>query len=324
VVIEEGSYIINAQKFVQTVRAMDGEELTVTVDRKNNVCIECNKSLHTMSAMPGEEFPALPTLMNENGFTVSQGVLRSTLGKVLFSMGVNDPRPVLNGCFFQVTADALQLVSCDSFKLSKCRITTALENRNSDGSALNSSFILPAKAVNELTRLLSPDEEQTVSIFTTRKIIVFCIGDVTFFSRLIEGEYINFDRIILNTHKIVSRVDKGRLLSALERAALVTEEKIAGSTHAHVKLEFCEQMVKISANSPAGSSYEELSAENEGGLVIAFNNRYLMDCLRSCETDEVVLHMSSALTSINITPVFTDEEAGTEDVFMLLPVRMKD
>ena len=113
------------------------------------------------------------------------------------------------------------------------------------------------------------------------------------------------------------------MLGALERAALVTEEKIAGSVRSHVKLDINEDVLKISAVSTAGSTYEELFIEHVGDeILIAFNNRYLMDSVRACRGERIIMSLSSALTSINIRPE-TDEEGG-EDVFMLLPVRMKD
>ena len=215
------------------------------------------------------------------------------------------------------------LVSCDSFKLAKCICHADIDNKNKDGSNLNFSFIIPVKTVNELYRLLSDDEEDTVRIYMTRRTIIFCLGEYTFFSRLIDGEYIDFDRIIIKTHRINVEVGKGELVSALERAALITEEKIAGSVRSHVKLEFAVGVLKISANSSAGSTYDELLVDQNGDdLLIAFNNRYLIDSLRSCDGDRVRISLSSALTSINIEP--SEETDGEEDLFMLLPVRMKE
>ena len=219
------------------------------------------------------------------------------------------------------------LVSCDSFKLAKCRQRTELVNKNTNGNEhLEYQFIVPVKTINELTRLLDDDDEAMTQIFVTRKLIVFMIGELTFFSRLIEGEYIDYDRIIMKNHSHTVKIDKKELLGALERAALVTEEKIAGSVRSHVKLDMNEDVLKISAVSTAGSTYEELFIEHEGGeILIAFNNRYLMDSIKACESDSIKLSLSSPLTSMNIEPTENDYEAsGKEEIFMLLPVRMKD
>lgn len=320
---EPGSYVLNAQKFSQTVRVMEGDEVTLTVSDGLQACISCGKSSHRMNALPASDYPAIPRLETEDCFEVNQAALREMLSKIMYAMASNDQRPVLNGCYFQVTADRLLLVSCDSFKLAKCSLNVPVENLNADGSELNFSFIIPTKTVNELFRMLKDDERESVRIYMTRKNIVFHFKETVFFSRLIDGVYIEYDRIILNTHKIFAVLQREQLISALERAALVTEEKVAGSVRAHVKLELCGSLLKISAVSTLGSTYDEIELEHEGeDITIAFNNRFLIDSLRSCTAEKIRISMTSPLTSINIEPA--EEQEGRQELFMLLPVRMKE
>ena len=323
-VIEEGKFIINAQKFNQTIRVMSGDEITLTVDDKMSACISCGKSSHKMSALNGDDFPALPELVSDRSFITNQAVLKKMISQTSFAMAVNDQRAVLNGCFFKISDDSIMAVSCDGFKSAKCKRDAELENKNTNGNAhLDYSFIVPVKTVNELNKLISDDEEALTQIYVTRKHIVFLIGELTFFSRLIDGNYIDYDRIMIKNHKLNIVVDKQTLVSALERAALVTEERIAGSVRSHVRLEVAEGLLKISATSASGSTYDEITVEHEGpDLVIAFNNRFLIDSVRACDADRIRISMSSPLTSINIEPA--EAEEGREEVFMILPVRMKD
>lgn len=331
-VIEEGSYIINAQKFNQTLRVMEGDEVTLTVDQKLVACIFSGKSSHKMSALAGEEFPNIPELVSDRSFLVGQSVVKKMMNQVSFAMGINDQRTVLNGTFWKIEDNALMMVACDSFKLAKCKKQTELVNKNTNGNEhLEYKFIVPVKTMNELNRLISDDEEAVMQIYVTRKHIVFLIGELTFFSRLVDGEYIDYDRIIVGTHRIRVKLDKRMFVSALERAALVTEERIAGSVRSHVKLDVEGDTLKISAVSSAGSTYDELNIGHEGeNLLIAFNNKYLIDSVRACGEDEIVLSMSSPLTSMNIEPVAcyeakkNGEAPEEEEIFMLLPVRMKD
>ncbi len=326
-VIEEGSYIINAQKFNQTLRVMDGEEITLTVDAKLVANIVSGKSSHKMSALNGADFPATPDLVSDRSFIVAQSVLRKMLSQTSFAMGVNDQRQILNGTYVKIDDNSITMVACDSFKLAKCHRRAELTNRNTNGNEhLEYAFIIPSKTVNDLSKLLVDDDEALTQIYVTRKHIVFIIGDITFFSRLIDGEYIDYNRIIQANHKISAVVEKAELISALERAALITEERIAGNVRAHVKLDLSEGILKISAISVIGSTYDELSVDHDGGdLVIAFNNRFLIDSVRACDTERLVLKMSSPLSSINIIPEGCDyEENGVEELFMLLPVRTKE
>jgi len=323
-VLEEGCYIINAQKFNQTMRVMDGSEVMLTVENNLTAVIESGRSSHKMIALKGEDFPELPLLQSERGFSLVAGTLRDMLSKTMYAMGVNDQRNVLNGTYFEVENDRLLLVSCDSFKLAKCMIKTTVENKNTDGTDLRYKFIVPVKTVNELYKLISGDEKAEVRIHMTRKHIIFYIGELIFFSRLVDGEYIDFDRIIIRQHKIHVTLDREELLSALDRAALITEERVAGSVRSHVKLQLDNGLLKVLAASAAGSTYDEIEVMQEGGdLLIAFNNRFLIDSVRACECDKVRIALSSPLTSVNIEPAEGGDES-CEDLFMLLPVRMKD
>ncbi len=323
-VIEEGTFVVNAQKFNQTMRVMNGDEVTLTVDRNLSAMIECGKSSHKMMALRGEDFPEIPRLESNLGFSVKAGTLKDMFTKVMYAMGVNDQRNVLNGCYIEVEQNKLLLVSCDSFKLAKCLLHTEIENNNADGSDIRFKFIVPVKTVNELYKLLGANADEMVRIHMMRKHMVFYFENLVFFSRLVDGEYIDFDRIIIRQHKIYIDLDRDELLSALDRAALITEERVSGALKANVKLQLDGPVLKVMANSAAGSTYDEIDINHEGAdLIIAFKNRFLTDSVRACESERIRIALSSHLTSVNIEPK-DSENAESEDLFMLLPVRMKD
>jgi DNA polymerase-3 subunit beta len=280
-----------------------------------------------MSALPGADFPSVPELKSDRSFIVAQATLKKMFSQVSFAMGFNDQRVVLNGTYVRIDDDAITMVACDSFKLAKCKRSAELINKNTNGNAhLEYRFIVPAKTVNDLCRLLEDDSEAFTQIFVTRKHIVFNIGELTFFSRLLDGEYIDYDRIIVKTHKIGVTLNKEEFYSALERAALITEEKIVGSVRAHVKLDVKEDSLRIYAMSVAGSTYDEINIEHTGDdILIAFNNRFLLDSVRACSGEQITLSLSTPLGSMNITPTSEEYlENGIEELFMLLPVRTKD
>ncbi|MBR6782761.1 MAG: DNA polymerase III subunit beta [Clostridia bacterium] len=322
-VIEAGSAIVSASKFNQIVRVMDGD-ITLTVDDRNCATIVSGRSSHTMTALPAKDFPEIPRLTSTQGFVAPQRIVRGMMAKCLYAMGVNDQRPVLNGLFFSVKGGKLHMVSCDSFKMATCATEADIYGLEADLAVEDTRFILPNKSVSELYKLLNDKaEEAVVTVYTSRKNIIFVMGELTFFSKLIEGEYIDYNRIILRNHRITVYADRESVISALEHAALITEEKVAGSVRSHVRLEVQGSVLKISATSGTGSAYDEVAIVHEGDdLVIAFNNRYLIDSIRACSADRIKISMSSPLSSINIEPA--DDDTNVEDLFMLLPVRMKD
>ncbi len=322
-VIEAGRAVINASRFAQIVRVMDGADITLTIDDRMCATIVSGRASHTMTALSAEDFPEIPTLNDNRGCVILQSVLKGMIGKSMYAMGVADQRPVLNGLFFSISGDRIQTVSCDSFKMATCSTGSAVSGME-DGVVEDTRFILPNKSVTELNKLLSDkDDDAVVTLSMGRKNMVFSMGHILFFSKLIEGEYIDYNRILCHTHTITVRVDRDAFISALEHAALITEEKVAGSVRSHVRLEFVGGSLKISATSGTGSAYDEINIEHEGDdLLIAFNNRYLIDSLRACDADTVKISLSSPLSGINIEP--DDEDTVTADLFMLLPVRMKD
>ena len=321
-VLEQGSYIINAQKFNQTLRVMDGEEITLTVDQRLVATFECGKSSHKTGALKAEEFPEIPDLVTQKGFVVKEAALKKMFSKVSYAMGVNEPRPVLNGCFVKTEEDKINIVACDGFKLAVCSEAAELKKIEGSDRGVEYSFIVPVKSVNELVKLLSDNDEDEVTVYMSFKNMVIRFGDLTFFTRLITGEYVDYNRIIIKNHKIEVKAQKQEIIAALEKAALITEERIAGSVRSHVRVEVVGDIMKVSAVSAAGSIYDEFEIEHTGDdLSIAFNNRYLIDSIRACRSQTVKISMSSPLMSINVEPC--DDEEGTE-LFMLLPVRTRD
>ena len=321
-VLEQGAYIINAQKFNQTLKVMDGEEITLTVDSRLTATFECGKSSHKTGALRAEEFPEIPDLVTEKGFIVQENALKTMLAKVSYAMGVNEPRPVLNGCFVKTEADKINIVACDGFKLAVCSYAAELKKLANSDRGVEYSFIIPVKSVNELTKLLSDNEDDEVTVYMSHKNMVVVFEDLVFFTRLINGEYVDYNRIIIKNHKITVKAQKQEIIAALEKAALITEERIAGSVRSHVRVEVVGDVMKVSAVSAAGSIYDEFEIEHEGDdLSIAFNNRFLIDSIRACRSQNVKISMSSPLMSINVEPC--DEEEGSE-LFMLLPVRTRE
>lgn len=327
-VLEGGRCVINAQKFFQSIKVMNGDEITLSVNDRLAVTLTSGRSTYRMSALPAEDFPALPALRTELGFTVNSKLLRGMIAKVSYAMGTNDQRAVLNGTYFKIADGRLLCVACDAFRLAKCEREVKFGRINDDEGDVHFAYVVPAKTINELCRMLPDDEETEVAVYMGRKHMVYVIEGLTFFTRLIEGEYIDYERIIITNHRIRVTCGRDELLMALEKAAIVTEEKIVGAGRTHVKLQLEGGLLKITADSSLGSSYDELPVEHDGeDILIAFNNRYLIDSLRSCDSDEVELQLSTPLTSVNIVPLRSEEESAAngneEDVFFLLPVRMK-
>lgn len=321
-VIEEGCYVIDALKFKQTLNVMESETLTMTIDDKCHATIEVGKTVHQMNALKGSDFPEIPLLENVNNFKMYQRELREMISKVSYAMGVNDQRDILNGCYFLFSDESGIAVACDSFRLAKCEKFADFEYTGSSiVRHINFAFILPNKTIAELLHLLNDEGDEKVKIIYHPKTIVFEFEDLIFFSKVVEGRYIDYNRVLVKNHNIFMEINKEKILSALEVACLITEERIIGVNRANVKLDLSGGLLKITANSPTGSTYDEFEVKHEGDdIFIAFNNKYLIDCIRECGGENIRIGFSSPYSSISIEPV--EKVDDTIEDYMILPVKM--
>ena len=154
----EGRFIINAQRFYQTVKVLPEQEITIDINDKLNCTISSGKASFSMFAMDADEFPVLPELSTDNGFEISGAVLRKMISKVSHSIAEQDIRPMLRGAFFKFEENKLEVVSCDSYTLSKCEITCDIEYFGH--SDHKHSLIIPGHALAEMMKILGDSEEK--------------------------------------------------------------------------------------------------------------------------------------------------------------------
>ena len=251
----EGKFIINAQRLYQTVRVLPDDEITVDVNDKLNCTISCGKAAFSMFAMKGEDFPNLPELISDRGFEISSEKLRTMIGKVAHSIAEQDNRPMLCGAFFKISEGLLEVVSCDSYTLSKCSMRCDINSLSASGE-LNYSFIIPGHALGELSKNLADGDEEQIKFYISRKHAIIKKGDTVFFTRTIDSEYIDYDRIIPKENDIFVTIDRERLLDGLERANIVAEEKIKGSGKSYVKISLENQFFVITSSSVNGRVFD--------------------------------------------------------------------
>ena len=315
-----GRYIINAQRLYQTVRVLPDDDITIDVNDKLNCEISCGKASFSMFALKGEDFPNLPDLVTDNGFTVSADVLRKMISKVVHSIADQDKRPMLCGAFFKITEGGMEVVSCDSYRLSKCNIKCDIASIAGDGS-INYSFIIPGHALGELNKVLADGEDEAVRFYLSRKHAIVNKGDVIFFTRTIDSEYIDYNRMIPRDNSIVVTIDRDRLLSGLERANIIAEEKIQGSGKSYVKVCVKDQQLALNSSSVYGCVNDEMDCVHEGeDIEIGFNCRFLIDAVKVAEGENLYIKLKNPNQAITIEAV--EESDDFTYCYVIVPVRM--
>ncbi len=319
---EEGKYIINAQRLYQAVRVLPEDELTIEVNERLNCTISAGKASFSMFATKGEDFPNLPDLISDKGFEISSAIFRSVIGKVSHSVAVSDNRIMLNGAFFNISNGCMEVVSCDNYTLSKCKVKCDIDSKSTDGTE-NFSFIIPGHALSEIVKILPADEDYKCVFYISRKHAIIKCDELVFFTRTIDSEYIDYNRITPKDNDIFVTVDRERLLSGLERANIIAEEKIQGSGRSYVKIKAEDQYLILNSVSVNGKVSDEMDCVHEGrDLEIGFNCRYLINSVKVAEGESIKISLKSPTHAITIEP---SEKSDDFDYFyMILPVRMND
>ena len=316
---EHGKYIINAQRLYQTVRALPDGDVTIEVNAKLNCTITAGKASFSMFATKGEDFPNLPELKADRSFKISSNVLKNVIGKVSHSVAViSDNRVMLTGAFFKIKNDKIEVVSCDNYTLSKCEVFCDVEINEDEYS-----FIIPGHALGEIVKILPDDEEYKCNFYLSRKHAIIVLDDLVFFTRTIDSEYLDYNRIIPKDNSIIAVVDRERFLSGLERANIIAEEKIQGSGRSYVKLKVEEDFMTITSTSVNGRVYDEIDCEHIGGdIEIGFNCRYLINNVKAAEGDKVKVTLKSPTDAITIEP--SEKIEGFNYFYMVVPLRMTE
>lgn len=303
---EQGSTVLSARLFGDIIRRLPNEKLSISIDENLNAVITSGICEFTIPTMLASEYPELPTASYDESITLSQPMMKSMIRQTKFAISADESRPVFTGTLFEISENRLRLVSIDGVKLA---IRT--EKIVSDKEV---SFIVPGKTLSEIEKLLS-DTDGDVNITLGKKLIIFDIGSYSVISRLLEGKFFDYNSSIPAGVSTNVRASTRELCSCMERASLMIKEKIRVA----VKCTFEDNRIKVSCETPIGKSYDEIDVKMSGENVnIGFNSRFLIEALRSAETDEVNIIINGSFSPVKIVPT-----EGDSFMFLIMPSRMK-
>jgi DNA polymerase-3 subunit beta len=285
-----GVTTVPVKKLFGIVRELTNAEIDIEVDEKNICTIRSGSSFYRIHGLSADEFPPLPKFKEDKKVALSQETVKGMMRKTSFAISTDESRYVLNGIFLSLKDHKLTMVATDGRRL-------ALVDEEVDVSEKSQGeFIVPAKAVNELNRLLQDKGE--VEIKYSDNQAAFTLKDekgftVLIITKLIEGNYPNYRQVIPGETKERVSLVREELLHALRRAELMTSEKSNS-----VKLSFGKNRLEITANSPeVGEAKESLAVNYKGKeMAIAFNPKYLIDPLNALGDDEVFVELIDELS----------------------------
>ena len=307
---DPGECILPAKLFGDIIRRLPEGPVTVVVDENYKVSIRAGYASFNISAESAEEYPELPDVSNDRAVHIPQNRLKELISGTIFAVAENQGRPIHTGVKFEVTGDAITAVAVDGFRLA--RRTFHMEQSDHP----DFDYVVPAQALKEVEKILT-DSEEDASFTLGSKHILYQLGNATLVCRLLEGEFLDWRRVVPSKSPIKLVVNVGDLSSSIERVGLIVSEKYKSP----VRCVFSDQVLMMKTNTTIGAAEDRCSIAGDGNeLEIGFNVRYLADVMRVIPSEEVTLELTNGLSPIVLTPV----DDKYDFAYMVLPVRIKN
>ena len=289
-VAKPGASTVPVKKLFGIVRELASADIDLEVDEKHNCTVRSGSSFYKINGLSADEFPPLPQFKDDKKVVLPQETLKGMMRKTSFAISTDESRYVLNGIFISLKDHKMTMVATDGRRL-------ALVDEEMDvPDKSQGEFIVPAKTVNELNRLLADKGEAEIRYAENQA--SFTLKDekgspILIVTKLIEGNYPNYRQVIPGETKERVALIREEFLHALRRAEIMTSEKSNS-----VKLSFGKNKLEITANSPeVGEAKESLAINYKGpDIAIAFNPKYLIDPLNALPNDEVYLELIDELS----------------------------
>ncbi|MFH0764486.1 MAG: DNA polymerase III subunit beta [Candidatus Omnitrophota bacterium] len=279
-----GAITVPARRLSEIIKELpDGEAVSISVKKNNIINIECGNSNFKIMGLSEDEFSKPPEFKDKNYVTLKQARLKTMLRRTSFATGHDEIRHVLNGILFILKPSGLRLVATDG------RCLAMIEEKMQLPKTLEGKFILPSKAVGELDRILADDGD--VKMLVAEKQVMFDTGATRLVSRLIEGEFPNYERVIPEETKEKITVSRQALLAGIKRVALFTSPDSM-----FVRVDAARDKIVLSKSDPhTGEARVELAAQYKGKeLSIGFNPDYLISLLKNIDQETIALELVDA------------------------------
>ena len=282
---------VGARKLIDILRTMPADQTVSLESSQSKLILKGGKSKFTLQTLPAEDFPLVQEAANFGPkFSVPQKTLKELLSQVSFSMAVHDIRYYLNGILFVAEGKQLSLVATDGHRLAFASATLDVEVPKQE-------VILPRKTVLEMQRLLS-DNEGAIDMQFASNQAKFSFGGMEFVTKLVEGKFPDYNRVIPKNHKNAIVLGRQPLLASLQRTAILTSDKFKG-----VRLNIDPGTLRVASNNAEQEeAVDELDIDYSGDSIeIGFNVTYLIDVLTNMEQDMVKVELSDSNSSALIT-----------------------
>jgi DNA polymerase-3 subunit beta len=303
----ETEFTLPARKLVEICKALpDGATLTLETDG-DKATLKSGRGRYTLGMLPAQDYPTIEPSKAAEKLTLPVGVLKRLIDKTQFAMAQQDVRYYLNGLLLEIRPGRVRAVATDGHRMALC------DAEFNGDTAMDVQVILPRKAVIELGRLLS-DNDQEVALEISSSHLRVHLGQTSFTSKLIDGRFPDYERVMPNGETSVMHADKDQLRQALARTAILSNEKYRG-----IRFRLSSGLLHLQAHNPEQDEAEEdVEVDYEGAeMTIGFNVGYLLDVLGVLDGEQVQM----AVIDSNSSSLVTQKESG-ECRYVVMPMRL--
>ncbi|MFA5161600.1 MAG: DNA polymerase III subunit beta [Elusimicrobiales bacterium] len=307
-VVEPGSITIPAKEFSDILHLLpQGAEIELSSDSNNRIRITCDKAKFQLSGAPKDEYPLVPDMSKSEMFEMPAAELRRLVQKTIFAVSNQETRYVLNGLLWKSSKDKFEVVATDGRRLAMCW-------RKGVSAGKEFKIIVPAKVLHELLRFLGlnePSEKEMINVGIAANQIGFQMRQTTMISRLVEGNFPNYEQVIPGKKEISWEADAAPLLEVTKRAALCAGDR--GS----VKYEMKSGVLAVSAVSQKMEFQDEVKTAYSGAdFHVSFTPQYIADVLKNMSAEKVAISMTNSSN-----PVLLEPAGETDCKYVVMPVR---
>ena len=303
---EKGKVALDAKIFYEIIRRLPDNDVTIKTDDKYAATITCEKAKFNIPGKSGEDFAYLPMIEKDEPLTISQYTLKEMIRQTIFSIAVNENNKLMTGELFEIKNNCLKVVSLDGHRISIRKMP--LKKDYSDRKV-----VVPGKTLSEVSKILSGEVDDQVSIYFTKNHILFEFDQTMVVSRLIEGEYFRIDQMLSSDYETKLKINKKEFLDCIDRATLLVREV----DKKPIIINITDDDMELRIDSAMGSMNEEIDIEKEGkDIMIGFNPKFLIDALRVIDDETVTIYLVNPKAPCFIRD---DEENYT---YLILPVNI--
>jgi len=309
---EAGSLTAPGKKLQEIARELPDQPVEVTV-RGDQLELKCGRSAFKLNGLPSEEFPTLPGVDFQEGWSITGKELQRLIHHTSFAVSTEESRPILNGVLWELRDGLMRMVATNGHRLARMAVPAG------PATATSADFIVPPAALQQVQRLFKSEDQLEVARDGNH--LGFRAGGTEVYTRLIEGTYPNYEQVIPKDNDRIAIVDKGMLESSVRRMAVVASDQ----TH-RIRLVFEKDRVHLNVLTPdLGEGQDELELHFDGPeLEIGFNANYLLEVLRYMPTDEVKMTFKAPERAATLEPISPDAEDTIDYLCLVMPLRLLD